>query len=136
MTSLSVGSLLDDNLWHDIYIHRNRKRLAFSVDRVQVNADINTDYEYLNLNREVSFFGFHFVCWSRRLSILLLIVLQIYIGGVPNYNYDGIIVRKNFTGCMENLYLNNTNIIERLKRDDRSFVKTNVILSCIVSTLW
>lgn len=54
MTSLSVGSLLDDNVWHDVVISRNRRDILFSVDRVVVESKIKGDFDKLNLNRAVS----------------------------------------------------------------------------------
>lgn len=53
MTSLSVGSLLDDNIWHDVVISRNRRDLVFSVDRVMVQDKIKGEFSRLNLNRGV-----------------------------------------------------------------------------------
>lgn len=53
MTSLSVGSLLDDNLWHDVVISRNRRDIVFSVDRVQIQGRVKGEYVRLNLNQEV-----------------------------------------------------------------------------------
>lgn len=57
MTSLSVGSLLDDNVWHDVVISRNRRDILFSVDRVVVESKIKGDFDKLNLNRAVSLKG-------------------------------------------------------------------------------
>nr|CAD7587711.1 unnamed protein product [Timema genevievae] len=113
MTSLSVGSLLDDNIWHDVVISRNRRDIVFSVDRVVIRGRVKGEFYRLNLNR-----GF-------------------YIGGVPN-KQDGLIVTQNFTGCMENLYLNSTNIIRTIKEAnsyENYFVyeKVNTIYSCPVS---
>lgn len=54
MTSLSVGSLLDDNIWHDVVISRNRRDIMFSVDRVIVEKRIKGVFDKLNLNRAVS----------------------------------------------------------------------------------
>lgn len=54
VTSLSVGSLLDDNIWHDVVISRNRRDILFSVDRVVVQERIKGDFNRLNLNRDVS----------------------------------------------------------------------------------
>lgn len=56
MTSLSVGSLLDDNIWHDVVISRNRRDLVFSVDRVMIQDRIKGEFSRLNLNRGVSIF--------------------------------------------------------------------------------
>lgn len=53
MTSLSVGSLLDDNVWHDVVISRNRRDILFSVDRVIVQGRIKGEFNRLNLNRNV-----------------------------------------------------------------------------------
>lgn len=54
MTSLSVGSLLDDNVWHDVVISRNRRDIIFSVDRVIVQGRLKAEFNRLNLNRAVS----------------------------------------------------------------------------------
>lgn len=54
VTSLSVGSLLDDNIWHDVVISRNRRDILFSVDRVVVKGRIKGEFTRLNLNRGVS----------------------------------------------------------------------------------
>lgn len=54
MTSLSVGSLLDDNMWHDVLISRNRKNISFSVDRVLIKGRVKGEFHRLDLNREVS----------------------------------------------------------------------------------
>lgn len=39
---------------------------------------------------------------------------QFYIGGVPN-KQEGLIVTQNFTGCIENLYFNSTNVNQLVK---------------------
>lgn len=41
-------------------------------------------------------------------------LFQFYIGGVPE-KQDGLVVVQNFTGCMENVYINSTNLIEQIK---------------------
>ncbi|KRT79151.1 EGF domain-containing protein [Oryctes borbonicus] len=90
VTSLSVGSLLDNNIWHDVVVSRNRRIIYFSVDRVVVEGKIQGDFNKLDLNR------------------------ALYIGGVP-YIQEGIKVLQNFTGCIENLYLNSTNLFRDIK---------------------
>ncbi|VVC93591.1 unnamed protein product [Leptidea sinapis] len=92
-TSLSVGSLLDDNVWHDVVVSRNRRDLIFSVDRV-----------------------------------------VFYIGGVPNFQ-EGLVVTQNFTGCVENMYLNATNVISKLKEgydtgEPFKYQKVNTLYTC------
>lgn len=53
-TTLSAGSLLDNNVWHDVVISRNRFDIIFSVDRIIVNGRINGQLSRLNLDRAVS----------------------------------------------------------------------------------
>lgn len=53
MTSLSVGSLLDDNIWHEVIIMRDRLDVVFSVDRVTIQGRIKGEFERLDLNHEV-----------------------------------------------------------------------------------
>jgi contactin associated protein-like 2 len=54
MTSISAGSLLDDNLWHDVIIDRYLNLIRFTVDRVEVKELIKGDFQQLDLNRVVS----------------------------------------------------------------------------------
>ncbi|XP_013164723.1 PREDICTED: neurexin-4 isoform X1 [Papilio xuthus] len=109
-TSVSVGSLLDDNMWHDVVVSRHRRDLIFSVDRVVVTGRVKGEFSRLNLNR------------------------ALYIGGVPNFQ-EGLVVDQNFTGCVENLYLNATNVIQEVKQGYDSgepfkFQKVNTLYNC------
>lgn len=71
-------------------------------------------------------------------TILIIIVfLQIYVGGVPNIQEGLEDVVQNFTGCIENLYLNATNVIRQVKNayesyDSLRFEKVNTMYSCPV----
>lgn len=110
MSSFSVGSLLDDNVWHDVVISRNRRDILFSVDRVVVDGKIKGDFDKLDLNR------------------------MLFIGGVPNRE-EGLVVTQNFTGCIENIYLNTTNFIRELKEAYEEgqysrFEKVNTLFNC------
>ncbi|KAL0271077.1 UNVERIFIED_CONTAM: hypothetical protein PYX00_008294 [Menopon gallinae] len=111
MTSFSVGSLLDDNIWHDVVISRNRKDIIFSVDRVLIKGRVKGEFVRLNLNREF------------------------YVGGVPN-KQEGLIVYQNFTGCIENFYINSTNLIREIREAYESeytpyrYQKINAIEAC------
>ncbi|XP_015588333.1 neurexin-4 isoform X1 [Cephus cinctus] len=110
MTSLSVGSLLDDNIWHDVLISRNRKDISFSVDRVLIKGRIKGEFHRLDLNR------------------------ALYIGGVPN-KQEGLVVNQNFTGCIDNFYLNSTNLIHDLRDAEMTgenlrYHKVNIIYGC------
>ncbi|XP_042887736.1 neurexin-4-like, partial [Penaeus japonicus] len=92
-STFSVGSLLDDNSWHDVEIRREQRNITFLVDRVRIDDMIHGDFKRLDLNREF------------------------YIGGVPNLQ-PGMVARVNFTGCMENLFINGTAIIPEMRDAD------------------
>ncbi|KAK4300982.1 hypothetical protein Pmani_026854 [Petrolisthes manimaculis] len=93
MTSLSVGSLLDDNAWHDVEIRREQRNITFLVDRVRIDSIILGDFKRMDLNQ------------------------KLYIGGVPNMQV-GMKSRVNFTGCMENFFINSTAIIPEMRDAD------------------
>ena len=89
-TSMALGSLLDDNLFHEIMISRERRDVVLSVDRVRIRDRIKGDFHKLNLDR------------------------TLYIGGVPHVE-EGLVIFENFTGCIENMYLNHSNVIAGFK---------------------
>lgn len=134
MTSLSVGSLLDDNIWHDVVISRNRRDIVFSVDRVMIQGKIKGEFSRLNLNRAVSndLIFMYSTYYINNLS-------QLYIGGVPN-KQEGIVITQNFTGCIENMYLNSTNLIRDIKDaylegQSLRYEKVNTLYTCPVSMI-
>lgn len=53
-TILSVGSLLDDDVWHDISISHEDKDISLSVDRITVHKNASGDFSKLNLDKFVS----------------------------------------------------------------------------------
>ncbi|XP_045603868.1 neurexin-4 [Procambarus clarkii] len=114
LTSLSVGSLLDDNAWHDVEIRREQRNVTFLVDRVRRDDIILGDFKRLDLNQEF------------------------YIGGVPNMQ-TGMKARVNFTGCIENLFINGTAIIPEMRDADDyysyyysrpKYTKINTVSTC------
>lgn len=74
-TTLQVGSLLDDNIWHDVIISRNRRDIIFSVDRVVVQGRVKGEFDRLNLNRAVGIFVFLFFVLRSRKHYLCFAVL-------------------------------------------------------------
>ena len=66
-------------------IARDKRDLVLSVDRVKIKDRIRGEFQKLDLD------GY------------------LYIGGVP-YVQRGLVIYENFTGCMENLYLNHSNV--------------------------
>jgi contactin associated protein-like 2 len=90
-TSMTLGSLLDDNVFHDVQISRERRDLILSVDRVRIRDRIRGDFTKLNLDRDL------------------------YIGGVPHVEKKGLVIYENFTGCIESMYLNHSSVIAGFK---------------------
>ncbi|XP_050406137.1 neurexin-4 [Patella vulgata] len=76
------GSLLDDHNWHDVVIRRQKHELTVVVDRL-VN-EVRTEGLFYRLDLDKF----------------------IYIGGVPYFTLDGIEVKYNFIGCIENVDFN------------------------------
>lgn len=90
-TSQTGGNLLDDSQWHDVIIWRNRTEVRLVVDRLETYFKTNGLFYRLNLDR------------------------TIFLGGVPTFNMDGITVRHNFTGCLENVVYEGSKMITDAK---------------------
>uniref|UniRef100_A0A665WEL4 Contactin associated protein 2 n=1 Tax=Echeneis naucrates TaxID=173247 RepID=A0A665WEL4_ECHNA len=107
-TSVTTGSLLDDNHWHSVVIERYRRNVNFTLDRHTQHFRTNGEFDHLDLDYELSF------------------------GGMP---YSGKPVgggRKHFKGCMESINYNGDNITDlarRKKLDTSSF--RNLSFSCL-----
>ncbi|XP_061777945.1 contactin-associated protein-like 2a isoform X3 [Nerophis ophidion] len=107
-TSVTTGSLLDDNHWHSVVIERYRRNVNFTLDRHTQHFRTNGEFDHLDLDYELSF------------------------GGMP---YSGKPVgggHKNFKGCMESINYNGDNITDlarRKKLDTSSF--RNLSFSCV-----
>ncbi|KAM6900735.1 contactin-associated protein-like 2a [Xenentodon cancila] len=107
-TSVTTGSLLDDNHWHSVVIERYRRNVNFTLDRHTQHFRTNGEFDQLDLDYELSF------------------------GGMP---YSGKPVgggRKNFKGCMESINYNGDNITDlarRKKLDTSSF--RNLSFACM-----
>lgn len=74
MTSLSVGSLLDDNIWHDVVISRDKTDVVFSVDRVMIQGKLKGEFSRLNLNREVC----SFIFYAKQISLCRKYILVLH----------------------------------------------------------
>uniref|UniRef100_A0A8C6SQ76 Contactin associated protein 2 n=1 Tax=Neogobius melanostomus TaxID=47308 RepID=A0A8C6SQ76_9GOBI len=113
-TSVTTGSLLDDNHWHSVVIERYRRNVNFTLDRHTQHFRTNGEFDHLDLDYELSF------------------------GGMP---YSGKPVgggRKNFKGCMESINYNGDNITDlaRRKKLDTSIYSgrrmyRNLSFSCV-----
>ncbi|XP_060068811.1 neurexin-4-like [Ylistrum balloti] len=81
------GNMLDDSQWHDIIIRRNRTTVMLIVDRMETRFESNGAFYRLNVDK------------------------KIYIGGVPSFDQQGLTVKTNFAGCLENVVFNSLKII-------------------------
>ncbi|BFZ06336.1 hypothetical protein BsWGS_09375 [Bradybaena similaris] len=110
LTELTAGSLLDDNQWHDLVITRNRQDLKIVVDRLVTTNTTSGLFFRLDLDK------------------------YLYLGGVPYFNMDGIGVKYNFEGCIQNLNLNGAKMIRDALSNKLATVsiKNNVNAFCNV----
>ncbi|KAI4878498.1 hypothetical protein NFI96_008358 [Prochilodus magdalenae] len=89
---VTLGSLLDDQHWHSVLIERFNKQVNFTLDRHTQHFRAKGDGDSLEVDYELSF------------------------GGIPLPGKPGTFLRRNFHGCVENLYYNGVNIIDLAKR--------------------
>lgn len=87
-----MGSLLDDQHWHSVVIERFNKQVNLTVDAHSQHFTTKGEGDSLEVDYELSF------------------------GGIPLPGKPGTFLRKNFHGCIENLYYNGINIIDLAKR--------------------
>ncbi|XP_072115590.1 contactin-associated protein-like 5 [Mobula birostris] len=106
-SSITLGSLLDDQHWHYIAVERNKKQVNFTVDSDTQQFQTKGESDLLDLDYELS------------------------IGGMPIPGKSMPSLRKNFHGCIENLYYNGVNIIDLAKRlKPQIHIVGNVTFSC------
>ncbi|KAM4533912.1 contactin-associated protein-like 2a isoform 1-T1 [Odontesthes bonariensis] len=108
-TSVTTGSLLDDNHWHSVEIERYRRNVNFTLDRHTQHFRTNGEFDHLDLDYELSF------------------------GGMPYSGKPGGGGRKNFKGCMESINYNGDNITDlaRRKKLDTSSFQRNLSFTCV-----
>ncbi|XP_037644935.1 contactin-associated protein-like 5 [Sebastes umbrosus] len=105
--AVTVGSLLDDQQWHSVHIERFNKQVNLTVDSHTQHFQTKGEGHSLEVDYELSF------------------------GGIPLPGKPGTFLRKNFHGCMENLYYNGINVIDLAKRRKPQIHSVgNVTFSC------
>ncbi|KAJ8003635.1 hypothetical protein DPEC_G00150380 [Dallia pectoralis] len=105
--SVGIGSLLDDQLWHSVLVKRSNKQINLTVDGHTRHLSTTGVEVSLEVDYELSF------------------------GGIPIPGKPGSFLRKNFRGCIENLYYNGVNIINLAKRRKLQIHSVgNVTFSC------
>ncbi|XP_028637072.1 contactin-associated protein-like 3 isoform X1 [Grammomys surdaster] len=106
--NFTLGSLLDDRHWHSVLIELQNVHVNFTLDKYMHHVHVNKESSYLDLNFEISFGeilipGGHFLTFPR----------------------------KNFHGCLENIYHNGVNIIKLAKNHEpQILIKGNVSFTC------
>ncbi|KAL5009720.1 hypothetical protein ScPMuIL_012025 [Solemya velum] len=105
------GSMLDDNVWHDILILRNQTKVTVVVDRLETVVVSQAPFFRLDLDK------------------------KIYLGGVPTFNQNGLTTRFNFEGCMENVIFDGIHMIRDSKGRIARFEKMGTVdYNCMLST--
>ncbi|KAK2492560.1 hypothetical protein MC885_019022 [Smutsia gigantea] len=105
--SAALGSVLDDQHWHSVLIERAGKQVNFTVDKHTLHLRTKGEADALDIDYELSF------------------------GGIPVPGKPGTFLKKNFHGCIENLYYNGVNIIDLAKRRKHQiYTVGNVTFSC------
>uniref|UniRef100_A0A8C1TJV3 Contactin associated protein like 2b n=1 Tax=Cyprinus carpio TaxID=7962 RepID=A0A8C1TJV3_CYPCA len=109
-TSVSSGSLLDDDHWHSVLIERYRRSVNFTLNQHTQSFRTNGEFDHLDLDNEITF------------------------GGMPVSAKPSSGGRENYIGCMEAIHYNGdniTNLVRRRKVDTSSF--HNLTFSCAES---
>ncbi|XP_056144811.1 contactin-associated protein-like 5 [Lampris incognitus] len=105
--AITLGSLLDDQHWHSVLIERFNKQVNLTVDSHTQHFRTKGEGDSLEVDYELSF------------------------GGIPLPGKPGTFLRKNFHGCIENLYYNGINVIDLAKRRKPQIYSVgNVTFSC------
>ncbi|XP_038168794.1 contactin-associated protein-like 4 isoform X6 [Arvicola amphibius] len=107
LINLTLGSLLDDQHWHSVLIQRLGKQVNFTVDEHRRHFHAQGEFNYLDLDYEISF------------------------GGISAPAKSVSLPYKHFHGCLENLYYNGVDIIGLAKQHSPQLITTgNTSFSC------
>ncbi|XP_059118532.1 contactin-associated protein-like 4 isoform X1 [Peromyscus eremicus] len=107
LINLTLGSLLDDQHWHSVLIQRLGKQVNFTVDEHRHHFHAQGEFNYLDLDYEISF------------------------GGISAPAKSVSLPYKHFHGCLENLYYNGVDIIGLAKQHSPQIITMgNTSFSC------
>ncbi|XP_041371694.1 neurexin-4-like [Gigantopelta aegis] len=98
-TEVKAGSLLDDHQWHDVVIKRWKKNLVVVVDRLLNKVETNGLFYRLDLDK------------------------FLYLGGLPYFRQDGVEVKYNFTGCIENVNFDGARLVQDAQAGTSSAIR-------------
>lgn len=65
--------------------------------------------------------------WMALYMLMFLLWLQIYLGGLLTFNMNGISVKYNFDGCMDNVVFNGVRMIRDTKNGYQGFSMVGVM---------
>ncbi|KAM9844315.1 contactin-associated protein-like 4 [Aulostomus maculatus] len=100
----SLGSLLDDQHWHQVAVERRGAHLNLTVDKHTERVQIPAEFNHWDMEKLTA-------------------------GAVHTQKLVG--TQRNFHGCLENLLFNGVNLIELAKHNDhRVTAMGNVTFSC------
>uniref|UniRef100_A0A5F9DNM5 Contactin associated protein like 3 n=1 Tax=Oryctolagus cuniculus TaxID=9986 RepID=A0A5F9DNM5_RABIT len=106
-SNLILGSLLDDQHWHSVYIEQLNTHINFTLDKYTQYFQAKEHSGYLDLNSEISF------------------------GGILTVGRSLAFSHKSFHGCLENPYYNGVDIVELAKKHKpQILIMGNVTFSC------
>ncbi|XP_010181146.1 PREDICTED: contactin-associated protein-like 4, partial [Mesitornis unicolor] len=106
--NITLGSLLDDLHWHSVLIEHFNNQVNFTVDRNTHHFHVKGEFNYLDLDYELSF------------------------GGIPVPEKSETLSCRNFHGCFENIYYNGVNIIDLARRHkSQIYFMGNMSFSCL-----
>ncbi|XP_040293573.1 contactin-associated protein 1 [Bufo bufo] len=94
-TVVTLGSLLDDQHWHSVYIQRNLRDLNITLDGETQRIRCKGHFDQLDLDKEIFFAGI------------------LHEGKSISY-------KQNFRGCLENIVFNNVHIADLARRNKSS----------------
>lgn len=118
--TVTASSLLDDNIWHDVSIDRRGKSLVMSVDRVVVRATLDGDFSRLNLNTDLWIGGLP--AQMSQVNNNLLPTQNSNVAPSIQGALETLQTSANFSGCIENLLINGTNVAVELKDDYNNYL--------------
>ncbi|KAK2822855.1 hypothetical protein Q5P01_022920 [Channa striata] len=103
----SLGSLLDDQHWHQVVLERRSAQLNLTVDKHTEKVQIPAEFDH----------------WD---------VEQLVVGAAPSLDSEKpASFRRNFHGCLENLLFNDLSVIQLAKTNNHQVTATgNVTFSC------
>ncbi|XP_075442861.1 contactin-associated protein-like 2 isoform X1 [Ascaphus truei] len=109
-TSVTSGSLLDDHHWHSVIIERHGRNINLTLDRHMQHFKTNGDFDYLDLDYELTF------------------------GGMPFSGKPSSSSRTKFKGCMESINYNGINITDLARRKKMDpYNAANLSFTCVES---